>query len=399
MSHTILKISANKRIPNFMLKEIRSKMAYIHPSVRKAEVDENGEIQLFLDPVPDQESAAKFKEKALMVMEALMKSTMVPEIKVMEDYTDVEVPFKDSPMEFLLQQGAVTKVGSGLYSLGPMMTRLLRYFQAKMEELALVSGADPRSFPAMIPAEYLEKLKYLRNFPHSMTFVTHLREDLDTIDTFAKQAHTHKGDIKMQDGSLAEVRNLLSPAICYHNYLALANSTLGQDPTVTVASGNCFRYESSNMDGLERLWNFTMLEIIFVGSKDKVLEGITQITGEASKILQKVGLSFRIESANDPFFLDDFGVQSNFQYARDLKYEFLATLPYKDSLFAIGSRNYHQDFFGRSNNIKDQQGKIAHTGCVGFGLERLAYAFVAQYGPDPKDWPENVRTEIYGEST
>jgi len=57
-----------------------------------------------------------------------------------------------------------------------------------------------------------------------------------------------------------------------------------------------------------------------------------------------------------------------------------------------GMRNYHQDFFGRSLNISLPDGTPAHTGCVAFGLERFAFAFLAQYGFDLSNWPEEVRT-------
>jgi len=42
----------------------------------------------------------------------------------------------------------------------------------------------------------------------------------------------------------------------------LAQSELLQ-PRVITAMGKCFRYESSNLSGLERLWDFNMREIVF----------------------------------------------------------------------------------------------------------------------------------------
>ena len=55
----------------------------------------------------------------------------------------------------------------------------------------------------------------------------------------------------------------------------------------------------------------------------------------------------------------------------------------------MGSINYHQDFFGRSFAIETVDGP-AHTGCIGFGYERLALAFLAQHGVDEKNWPDAV---------
>jgi hypothetical protein len=40
------------------------------------------------------------------------------------------------------------------------------------------------------------------------------------------------------------------------------------------------------------------------------------------------------------------------------------------------------------------EGSPAHTGCIAFGLERIAFAFLAQYGLDIQLWPETVRKAI-----
>jgi seryl-tRNA synthetase len=61
---------------------------------------------------------------------------------------------------------------------------------------------------------------------------------------------------------------------------------------------------------------------------------------------------------------------------------------------AVGSYNYHQDFFGRHLNISLPGGSPIHTGCVAFGLERMAYAFLAQFGLDQKHWPRAVREAL-----
>jgi seryl-tRNA synthetase len=113
------------------------------------------------------------------------------------------------------------------------------------------------------------------------------------------------------------------------------------------------------------------------------------------KVLEHIGLAYRVESANDPFFVGEFRRQAAFQNAFQLKYEIRARLPFKDDTLAVGSYNYHQDFFGRHLNISLLDGLPTHTGCVAFGLERMAYAFLAQFGLDPKTWPGQVR-EAFG---
>lgn len=108
-------------------------------------------------------------------------------------------------------------------------------------------------------------------------------------------------------------------------------------------------------------------------------------------VFEEIGLAYRVESANDPFFIGEFRKQAAFQSAFQLKYEIRARLPFKNSTLAVGSYNYHQDFFGRHLNIRLPDGSPAHTGCVAFGLERIAFAFLAQFGFDQTQWPQSMQ--------
>jgi seryl-tRNA synthetase len=109
------------------------------------------------------------------------------------------------------------------------------------------------------------------------------------------------------------------------------------------------------------------------------------------KIFEETGLAYHVETANDPFFVGEFRKQAAFQTAFQLKYEIRANLPFKQGTLAVGSYNYHQDFFGRHLNITLPDGGPIHTGCTAFGLERMVYAFLAQFGFDSSNWPEIVK--------
>jgi seryl-tRNA synthetase len=135
------------------------------------------------------------------------------------------------------------------------------------------------------------------------------------------------------------------------------------------------------------MWDFSMREIIFVGTAEHVLEKREQARKRVEALLGEIGLAYKVESANDPFFAGEFRKQAAFQNAFQLKYEIRANLPFKEVNLAVGSYNYHQNFFGRSLNISLADGSHAHTSCIAFGLERLAFAFLSQFGLDPRAWP------------
>ena len=58
----------------------------------------------------------------------------------------------------------------------------------------------------------------------------------------------------------------------------------------------------SNMQNLERLFNFTMSEIIFVGDEKYCEESISDCLGYFRQYFYGIGLDFKLEKASDPFF-------------------------------------------------------------------------------------------------
>jgi hypothetical protein len=382
-------------IPNHLVGEIQSKLAYVDEGIVEARVGP-GRIRLQVREQAAQTAArqAEIEEKVQRIVLSMAKGAIQPKIQVLEDHLDRPTCHRDDPMEELLARREVSQEAAGIYVIGPLLTSLIAYFENQFVGLANSFAAVPYRFPTLIPARYMERVNYFRSFPHSLTFATHLREDLDVIDHFAQHAACDDHGLNAPPESFAQIQALLSPAVCYHLYFTLADQTLPDDRVVATAVGNCFRYEAINLISLERMWNFTMREVIFVGPKDFVLDNREVARKRMAKFFEKIDLSYRVESANDPFFIGEFRKQAAFQSAFQLKFEIRALLPFKDATLAVGSYNYHQDFFGRSLNISLSDGSPAHTGCVAFGLERIAFAFLAQYGFDTRMWPAEVRSHV-----
>jgi hypothetical protein len=110
-----------------------------------------------------------------------------------------------------------------------------------------------------------------------------------------------------------------------------------------------------------------------------------------SGFLDSHRLEGEIRTASDPFFAaPDVVAKTYFQLKSDSKFEVSLSLPDGERL-AVGSHNYHSDFFGRVFEIECEE-QPAHSACVAFGLERWVHAFLAQHGSDAKRWPDVVRT-------
>jgi seryl-tRNA synthetase len=394
----LLRLAPNLPIPDYLCGEIQSKLAYVDEWIVQARVDAN-EIELHV-ALPagatglDAQRQSELEEKVQRVVVSMAKGAFKPKVQVLEDYLDRPVNYRTDPLPELMARGEVYQESTGIFALGPLVTRLVNYFESLFLDLAASFEAKPYRFPTLIPAAYLERVNYFRAFPHSLTFVTHLREDLEVIDAFSQQAAVDEQGLSTGMDSFSRIQALLSPAVCYHLYFALADKPLPNGQYIATAVGNCFRYEAINLTSLERMWNFTMREVILVGSKDFVLENREIGRQRMQQVFERIGLAYRVESANDPFFIGEFRKQAAFQSAFQLKYEIRAALPYKNSTLAVGSYNYHQDFFGRSLNITLPDGSPAHTGCIAFGLERIALAFLSQFGLDPQQWPVEVRNKI-----
>jgi len=290
----------------------------------------------------------------------------------------------DDPHPALEARGDIVPLGQGRYAFGPRLVALMARLDAEITGIAGALAAPSYAFPALIGADVLDRCQYFKNFPTALSFVSHLREDHASIREFAREARCADGQLAFDTSRLSPVDCLLAPSVCFHWYACLAGTSL--DSKTITAAGRCFRYESTNLTGLERLWDFTMREVVFAGPPEYVLTQRQACIDKSIALLDRLGLAYEVTTATDPFFADVYAAQAAYQQGFELKFELLVPLPYSGRMLAVGSINYHQDFFGRSFAIQ-ANGAPAHTGCLGFGLERLALAFIAQHGVNEETWP------------
>jgi len=111
----------------------------------------------------------------------------------------------------------------------------------------------------------------------------------------------------------------------------------------------------------------------------------------AQAIARDLGLSFKVDYASDPFFGRVGQMKAISQKQQSLKFELLVPLRSAEQPTACMSFNYHRDHFGTTWGIIDANGAPAHTGCVAFGMDRLAVAMFHTHDTDPAKWPDKVR--------
>jgi len=234
------------------------------------------------------------------------------------------------------------------------------------------AGAAPMAYPALLPVDQLTTLDYWDNFPHLALLATGARQE-----SFPELTAYSAGGI---DASLlAPAEYALPSAACYAAYLHLSDTVVPAAHKVTTVA-TCFRRES-HFEGLRRLLSFTMREVVCVGEREQALAHIDASKARLTGFAERLGLPLSVEVATDPFFDPD-ASRSLMARLFPVKQEFVCRTERNPDGLAIASVNFHRNFFAERCRITTEDGELAFTSCVAFGLERWLSALTSQFGPD-----------------
>jgi acyl carrier protein len=168
----------------------------------------------------------------------------------------------------------------------------------------------------------------------------------------------------------------LPPAACLHCYADLADRRLHGSPLVFAVRNRCARADEAIDAEHGRLRDFSMREIVVVGTAEEADRARRALMRRAQTYLTRLDLSATLEVATDPFHIPADRGKLAVQRLRALKYEL--RMPVAGEKIAVASFNYHEDHFGRAFGISLPDGSPAYTACVAFGLERWELALRAQ---------------------
>jgi seryl-tRNA synthetase len=379
-----LSVTLDGRAHEMAQEEIQKQVAYLSSRIANVRFTSDGQV-LECD-VPDSE-AAQLERDVRDLAGRLQKSLRRLERKIIFRSAAADRP------QFSISgtPAGIHALGTGQVALEGVPLALFRYFDRVFTEMGDTWDASPILTPTLIPTRVLSRCDYFRSFPQNVTFASHLHEDLAVIDSF-RSRHETLDDLDanaLADMDVPEV--CLSPAVCYHVYHLHQDRSLPASGTAHAICGKCFRYEAGNTSDLRRLWDFTMREIVFMGSRERVLQRREVGIRKMSDFLDAHQLAGEIRTASDPFFIaPDAAAKTYFQLSSETKYEVSLMLPGNERV-AVGSLNYHTDFFGRAFAIEVDGSGPMHSVCIAFGLERWVHAFLAQHGVTPADWPEVIR--------
>src|SRR6201996_1360070 len=289
----------------------------------------------------------------------------------------------------LVKAGLIVPVGvQGAFGRNHVFESVLEGFNAAVTRLAKDDGAEYFVFPPVIDRKVLEKTDYMDSFPHlAGTVHSFFGKELDARKLSER---IHAGEPWGDAMGITDVT--LNPAACYPVYPSFTGVVPKEGRLVTMLNW-VYRHEPSPEP--TRMQSFRVREFVRVGTPDEVVEWRDMWLQRGLDLLTSPGLPARSDVASDPFFGRGGKILAAGQKEQKLKFEVLVPVISAEDPTAVCSFNFHQEHFGSTFDIRTQDGNVANTACLGFGLERIVMALFKTHGFDPARWPQSVRQRLW----
>ena len=285
----------------------------------------------------------------------------------------------------LFRQGLLIATGvPGVYGRSGEFEDTLTRIDHLVAATGAQDDAEVMRFPPIVNRADFERSGFLDSFPHLAA----------TIHSFVGGESAHRELLRaVADGgdwssAFPAAAVVLTPAACYPVYPLLAGALPAGGRLVDVMS-YCFRHEPSEDPG--RMQMFRMHEHVRAADRETVVAWRERWFYRAQWLTGRLGLDTSVEVASDPFFGRGGTLLAESQRGQRLKFEIVAPIASDEHPAAVISLNYHQDHFGGLFGITTADGAVAHTSCIGFGLERLTLALYRRHGFHRSRWPWRVR--------
>jgi seryl-tRNA synthetase len=291
----------------------------------------------------------------------------------------------------LLANGVLIDTGvPGLMGKGQVFEDVLAGLDARITRFSQQDQSDFLRFPPGMNRRVFDQTGYMKNFPQLA----------GCVHSFCGDNHDFKDLVKTVEagGEYSTFQEptevVLTPAACYPYYPILASrGPMSEDGAEADMGSFCFRHESAEDPG--RMQMFRVREFVRAGTPEQVLAFREKWLDRCKALMTELALPFHVDVASDPFFGRTGALLASSQREQQLKFEMLIEVSDPRGPTACASFNYHQEHFGDTFGIRTHDGQVAHTACVGFGMERTTLALLMHHGLTLKDWPEPVRRVLW----
>lgn len=237
-------------------------------------------------------------------------------------------------------------------------TELLNKIDSSILSLVQDYKLNHWSIPTIIDGTVLERCGYFCSLPNQLTKLSVIkRERLPSLST--------SGSMPLEVDFDNANNAYLTPAACIHFYPMLEKSPLFNEVITTRA--RVFRYEDGNFSNLSRQWDFTVREMVAVGTQEYTKNFLNTLEERLLIYAHSIFKNVIVKEAHDHFYPTRINkLRERYQVSNSLKRELVVNIDGVD--LAIASFNYHDHHFSKEFNF-DKNGRVV-TGCVGCGLER-----------------------------
>ena len=377
--------------------DIEKESVFVSPHIERILVNEDGKSARLV--ARNGADLAEVTDKATRFLEVMVRQVSGFEIKVFVDTKRRDTgPYHTGVNDGLVDRGWMHDYGKGQVAYSGPVLKLAHLINEKAGELYRSAyGAKEGHFPAMIDADTLHKCGYFDSHPNAVTFVGNVIEDFDAIEEFRRANSCSEGAVIPGQEHIHIDGMCLNPAACFPCYPTLKGKKFDSGECYTWL-GRVFRYESRNINGLDRLYEFNVRELVFVGTEEYVRNCRAKALPIVEELASFIDIDCKVQTATDPFFATVSAAKKFWQAAQEVKNEIKIPALGNDGttkMLACGSINLHGNFFGKRFDFTCANGEPAQTGCVGLGIERWVLAAFTQHGFDERRWPEAVGKVIF----
>ncbi|MCX8206903.1 MAG: serine--tRNA ligase [Methanothrix sp.] len=309
-----------------------------------------------------------------------------------------EIKFNADPTQEMLKRGWI-KHGSarGQWIHGPQSTHLFRTFERiVLEEILVPLGYREMIFPKLDTWDVWKRSGHAQGVYPEIYYVCppKSRDPAFWEEVIDYYKVTHEVPLDLIKEKIDYPIGGMCYAQCPTFWVFLQGATLPNDELpikVFDRSGTSHRYESGGIHGIERVDEFHRIEIVWLGTKQQVLEEAERLKERYRRIFEDI-LELRWRMAwVTPWFMAQEGRTglAEMEGAGTIDYE--ALLPYSGNWIEFQNLSVNGEKYPKGFSVKAQSGESLWSGCSGVGLERWTSVFLGQKGLDPENWPEEFR--------
>jgi len=372
------------------------------PFVTSMDYDD-GKITLELD-VSEPEIERRVPDRILTLVEE----------KLVEDYggkdehwellwesKSKEFKFDEDPTQEMVKRRWILHGSArGQWIFGPQVTKIYRTFEKIVEEEILGPlGYEEMIFPKLVTWDVWKRSGHLKGiYPEMYYICTPKTRDPkfweEVIDYYKV---TNEVPLDMIKEKIDNPIGGMCYAQCPPFWTFLQGETLPDEIfpiKVFDRSGTSHRYESGGIHGIERVDEFHRIELVWVGTKEQVIEHSKRLQERYKYIFNDL-LDLQWRNAwVTPWFMAQEGLTglSETREAGTIDYE--AILPYNGTWLEFQNLSVNGDKYPKGFNVKLQSKEDLWSGCSGIGMERWASVFLSQKGLDTKNWPETFQEKV-----